>query len=147
MAGMIVIGLRLLIWLLLSADLEAANVAIGLAVALALALPLPRRHRQLPVSDLARSLLASLRAIPVAYGEAVQLLCLRPGRELEELQPVEYRVGKPVAALVFLDVFRITLTPLTIALGMDAPGRRYRVHRLDRQRTPEKGKLHREQAP
>ena len=145
MAGMIVIGLRLLIWLLLSADLEAANVAIGLAVALAL--PLPRRHRQLPVSELGRSLLASLRAIPVAYGEAVQLLCLRPGRELEELQPVEYRVGKPVAALVFLDVFRITLTPLTIALGMDAPGRRYRVHRLDRQRPPHNRKHNREQAP
>jgi multicomponent Na+:H+ antiporter subunit E len=131
MAGVILIGVRLLIWLLLSADLEAANVAIGLAVALAL--PLPRRHRELPVSALGRALLASLRAIPLAYREAVQLLWLRPGRELEELQPVEYRVGRPVAALVFLDVFRITLTPLTIALGMDGPGRRYRVHRLERE--------------
>jgi multicomponent Na+:H+ antiporter subunit E len=131
MAGVILIGVRLLIWLLLSADLEAANVAIGLAVALAL--PLPRRHRQLPVSALGRALLASLRAIPLAYQEAVQLLWLRPGRELEELQPVEYRVGRPVAALVFLDVFRITLTPLTIALGMDGAGRRYRVHRLERE--------------
>lgn len=131
MAGLIVVGLRLLIWLLLSADLEAANVAIGLAVALAL--PMPRRHRQLPLRELLRSLLASLRAIPVAYVEAVQLLWRRPGRELEELQPVRYRPGDPVAALVFLDVFRITLTPLTIALGLDAPGRRYRVHRLDQQ--------------
>jgi multicomponent Na+:H+ antiporter subunit E len=132
MAGLIVIGLRLLIWLLLSADLEAANVAIGLAVALAL--PLPRRHRQLPVSELGRALLASLRAIPVAYLEAVQLLCQRPGRELEELQPVEYRVGRPTAALVFLDVFRITITPLTIALGLDASAQRYRVHRLAQRR-------------
>jgi multicomponent Na+:H+ antiporter subunit E len=131
MAGLILVSLRLLIWLLLSADLEAANVAIGLAVALAL--PLPRRHRQLPVSELGRSLLASLQAIPVAYLEAVQLLWRRPGRELEELQPVRYTVARPVAALVFLDVFRITLTPLTIALGMDPLGRRYRVHRLDRQ--------------
>jgi multicomponent Na+:H+ antiporter subunit E len=131
MAGLIVVGLRLLIWLLLSADLEAANVAIGLAVALAL--PLPRRRRQLPVSELAGSLLASLRAIPMAYREAVQLLWRRPGRELEELQPVRYRSGDPVAALVFLDVFRITLTPLTIALGLDAPGGSYRVHRLEQE--------------
>jgi multicomponent Na+:H+ antiporter subunit E len=139
MAGVILVGLRLLIWLLLSADLEAANVAIGLAVALAL--PLPRRHRQLPVSELGRSLLASLRAIPLAYLEALQLLWHRPSRELEELQPVMYKAARPVAALVFLDVFRITLTPLTIALGMDAPGRRYRVHRLEDQRVlgPEKG--------
>jgi multicomponent Na+:H+ antiporter subunit E len=139
MAGVILVGLRLLIWLLLSADLEAANVAIGLAVALAL--PLPRRHRQLPVSELGRSLLASLRAIPLAYLEALQLLWHRPSRELEELQPVKYKAARPVAALVFLDVFRITLTPLTIALGMDAPGRRYRVHRLEDQRVlgPEKG--------
>jgi multicomponent Na+:H+ antiporter subunit E len=132
MAGLIVIMLRLSIWLLLSADLEAANVAIGLAVALAL--PLPRRHRQLPLSELGRSLLASVRAIPLAYVEAAQLLWRRPGRELEELQSVEYTVVRPVAALVFLDVFRITLTPLTIALGLDASGQRYRVHRLAPQR-------------
>jgi len=102
---------------------------------------LPRRHRQLPVSELGRSLLASLRAIPLAYLEALQLLWHRPSRELEELQPVMYKAARPVAALVFLDVFRITLTPLTIALGMDAPGRRYRVHRLEDQRVlgPEKG--------
>lgn len=128
MAGLILIALRLLIWLLLSADLEAANVAIGLAVAVAL--PLPRRHRQLPLSELGRALLASLRAIPVAYREAVLLLLRRPGREQEELQSVEYRVTQPLAPLVFLDVFRITLTPLTIALGLDASGQRYRVHRL-----------------
>lgn len=133
MAGLILIALRLLIWLLLSADLEAANVAIGLAVALAL--PLPRRHRQLPISELAGSLWASLRAIPVAYREAVQLLVRHPGREVEELQPVDYQVARPVAAQVFLDVFRITLTPLTIALGIDASGQRYRVHRLKQQRT------------
>jgi multicomponent Na+:H+ antiporter subunit E len=32
---------------------------------------------------------------------------------------------------VFLDVFRITLTPLTIALGLEAGGSSYRVHRLE----------------
>jgi multicomponent Na+:H+ antiporter subunit E len=140
MAGLIVIALRLLIWLLLSADLEAANVAIGLAVAMAL--PLPRRHRQPPLSELGRALLASLRAIPQAYIEAVQLLWRRPGREREERLPVEYQAARPVAALVFLDVFRITLTPLTIALGLDPSGRLYRVHRLDQERAhgPQEGR-------
>jgi multicomponent Na+:H+ antiporter subunit E len=131
MARVIVIGLRLLIWLLLSADLEAANVAIGLAVALAL--PLPRQHRHLPLADLGRALVASLRAIPQAYREALLLLWRRPSREAQLLQPAEFRSGRPVAALVFLDVFRITITPLTIALGMEGGGS-YVVHRLEEER-------------
>ncbi|MFM7732187.1 MAG: sodium:proton antiporter [Cyanobium sp.] len=129
MARLIVISLRLLIWLLLSADLEAANVAIGLAVALAL--PLPRQRRALPLAELGAALLASLRAIPLAYREAFVLLLRRPGREVELLQAADFRPSGPLAALVFLDVFRITITPLTIALGMDAGGRCYRVHRLE----------------
>jgi multicomponent Na+:H+ antiporter subunit E len=132
MARLIVVSLRLLIWLLLSADLEAANVAIGLAVALAL--PLPRQQRHLQPSALARSLLASLRAIPLAYQEAFVLLWRRPAREVEQLQAAEFRRRRPVSALVFLDVFRITITPLTIALGMDASGGSYRVHRLEEER-------------
>jgi multicomponent Na+:H+ antiporter subunit E len=132
MARLIVVSLRLLIWLLLSADLEAANVAIGLAVALAL--PLPRQRRALPLAELGRSLLASLRAIPLAYREAFVLLLRRPSREVELLQAAEFSPRGPVAPLVFLDVFRITITPLTIALGMDAGGSRYRVHRLESER-------------
>lgn len=128
MAAVIVIGLRLLIWLLLSADLEAANLAIGLAVALAL--PLPRRLRRLPLAALGHALVASLRAIPQAFTEALQLLLRRPGREILEREPADWPDGQPPAAVVFLDVFRITLTPLTIALGMEEPGHRYRVHRL-----------------
>jgi multicomponent Na+:H+ antiporter subunit E len=31
---------------------------------------------------------------------------------------------------VFLDVFRITLTPFTIVLGLEDGGRRYRIHAL-----------------
>jgi len=79
---------------------------------------------------------ASLRAIPQAYGEAFQLVLRRPGRERLEHTPVEWSrqgrsQGQPPAALVFLDVFRITLTPLTIALGLEAGGSSYRVHRLE----------------
>lgn len=128
MARLIVIGLRLLVWLLLSADLEATNVAIGIAVALLL--PLPRRQPDLAFSDLRRSLLASLLAIPLAYREAFLLLCHRPEQEEQCLQRAEFSPKRPLAVVVFLDVFRITITPLTIALGMDADGSHYRVHRL-----------------
>jgi multicomponent Na+:H+ antiporter subunit E len=125
MARLIVVAMRLLVWCLLSADLEAANLAIGLAVALAL-----------PQPQLLRAVLLSLRAIPQAYGEAFALVLRRPARERLEHTPVEWpsqgrSTTHPPAALVFLDVFRITLTPLTIALGMDAGGTSYRVHRLE----------------
>lgn len=62
MARLIVLAMRLLVWCLLTADLEAANLAIGVAVALAL--PQPRPNRSLPPSQLLRALSASLRAIP-----------------------------------------------------------------------------------
>jgi multicomponent Na+:H+ antiporter subunit E len=128
MARLIVITLRLLIWLLLTADLEAANVAIGVAVALAL--PLPRRLRRLSLQELGRAFAASLGALPQAYREAA-LLLLHPREELSEVhdEPV-LLTGHPSSALVFLDVFRITLTPFTIALGLDQGGRCYRVHQL-----------------
>ena len=134
MARLIVLAMRLLVWCLLTADLEAANLAIGVAVALAL--PQPRPNRTLPPSQLLRVLSASLRAIPQAYGEAFQLVLRRPARERLESTPVEWpRQGRsqaqPPAARVFLDVFRITLTPLTIALGLEAGGGSYRVHRLE----------------
>jgi multicomponent Na+:H+ antiporter subunit E len=137
MARLIVVAMRLLVWCLLSADLEAANLAIGLAVALAL--PQPRANRSLPLAQLLQAVLASLRAVPQAYAEAFQLVLRRPARERLEHSPVEWSrqgrsQGQPPAALVFLDVFRITLTPLTIALGMDAAGTSYRVHRLEERR-------------
>lgn len=134
MARLIVVAMRLLVWCLLTADLEAANLAIGLAVALAL--PQPRPNRTLPPAQLVRAVLVSLRAVPQAYGEAFQLVLRRPAREQLESTPVEWpRQSRnpvhPPSALVFLDVFRITLTPLTIALGMEAGGTSYRVHRLE----------------
>ncbi|MGL6135631.1 MAG: Na+/H+ antiporter subunit E [Prochlorococcaceae cyanobacterium] len=128
MARLIVIALRLVIWLLLSADLDMANVAIGVAVALAL--PLPRRLRRLSLRQLGQAFAASLGALPQAYREAAQLL-LHPRLERSEVHDEPVLVpGRPSSALVFLDVFRITLTPFTIALGLDDGGRSYRVHKL-----------------
>jgi multicomponent Na+:H+ antiporter subunit E len=38
--------------------------------------------------------------------------------------------GQGASLLIFLEVFRITLTPLTIALGIEPGARACRVHRL-----------------
>ncbi|WP_043369330.1 Na+/H+ antiporter subunit E [Cyanobium sp. PCC 7001] len=132
---MITIALRLLIWCLLSADLGTTNVAIGLAVALAL--PQARHSRHLPLRQLFRLLLACLVAIPVAYAEAVRLLLRGPRLEgRQEASPVTARGS---ALLTFLEVFRITLTPLTIALGVERGGRAYRIHRMGRPLPPGEG--------
>lgn len=127
MARLITVLLRLLIWLLLSADLSTLNVVIGVLVALLL--PMARRPRPLPPRLLLRALRDSLLAIPQAYGEAlVLLLQRRPWQERLESQPWS---AQGASLLIFLEVFRITLTPLTIALGIEQPGARAcRVHRL-----------------
>lgn len=126
MARLITVALRLLIWLLLSADLSLTNALIGLLVALAL--PMARRSRPLRLPELIRSLLASLAAVPQAYAEALRLLIRGP--RLEERLESQRFTGSRSALLVFLEVFRVTLTPLTIALGIEAGGRAFRVHRL-----------------
>ena len=127
MARLITVAMRLLIWCLLSGDLSTTNVAIGLAVALALPMG---RSRHVPLRQLLSQLLASLVAIPVAYGEAFTLLFL--GSRLQgRVEPSPVRAHGS-ALLTFLEVFRITLTPLTIALGVERNGRAYRVHRMAR---------------
>ena len=47
--------------------------------------------------------------------------------------------GKAPALLVFLEVFRVTITPLTIALGIEPGGRAFRVHRLAPPPAPRQG--------
>jgi len=126
MARLITVALRLLIWLLLSADLSWINVLIGLLVAVLL--PMARRSRPLPLRQLLVALAASLAAIPQAFMEASQLL--RGGRRLEERLESQRFMGPRSSLLVFLEVFRVTLTPLTIALGLEPDGRAFRIHRL-----------------
>ena len=117
-------GLRLAIWLLLSGDMSRANVAIGLAVALLL----PRaRSQPLGLRELLVALGRCLLAIPQAYGEALTLMLGGEPVEREILQPA---TDRPAPLLVFLEVFRITLTPFTIALGLAPDGSHYRVHTL-----------------
>ncbi|MGB5135345.1 MAG: hypothetical protein WBN89_09255 [Prochlorococcaceae cyanobacterium] len=128
MSRLILIAMRMLIWLLLTADPDELNVAIGLAVSLAL--PLPRRVRSLTPAQLWRALAASVAAVPQAYSEAVQLLLHRRLEESVVHDEPARASGRPSSVLVFLDVFRITITPFTIALGLDDGGRSYRVHHL-----------------
>lgn len=126
MARLITVLLRLLIWLLLNADLSWINGLIGALVALLL--PMARRTRPLRLRQLLVALRLSLLAIPQAYAEALQVLW--GGRALEDRLESQRFTGSDSALLLFLEVFRVTLTPLTIALGIDTGGRAFRVHRL-----------------
>ena len=121
---------RLLLWALLTADLGAVNLSIGLA--LAILLPHAGSGRQ-PVVPTLKALLRSLAAVPLAYGEAIALIGAG-GRESESW------VQRPATdphnrLLIFLEVLAITLTPFTIVLGVsaggpDEPGPRYVIHQL-----------------
>ena len=135
MARLITVALRLLIWLLLSADITLINFLIGLLVAMLL--QMGRRSRPLPPQQLLASLFSSLAAIPQAYIEAMQLLL--GGKALEERLESQRFIGPRSALLVFLEVFRVTITPLTIALGIEPEGRAFRVHRLAPPPAPRQG--------
>ena len=121
---------RLLLWALLTADLSAVNLAIGLG--LAILLPHAGGGRQ-PLGPTLRALLRSLLAVPLAYGEALALMGAG-GREVESW------VDRPATdphnrLLIFLEVLAITLTPFTIVLGLsaggpDSTGPRYVIHQL-----------------
>lgn len=120
------IAFRLALWCLLTSDLSWFNLLIGLVVALLLpggrSRPLP-----LPMRALLRAIARSLLAIPQAYGEALRLI-FAPA--VEEREASEVATDRALPLLVFLDVFRITLTPFTIVLGLEDGGRRYRIHSL-----------------
>jgi len=80
-------------------------------------------------ADLSR---LNLLAVPQAYLEALRLIV---GREPEGEENSEATTDGTIPLLVFLDVFRITLTPFTIVLGLEDGGRRYRIHALTPGRT------------
>ncbi len=119
--GVLEIGLRLLIWFLLTGDLSWANIAIGVAVTLLLP-----RQPSAPVQwrDWGRVLKEIVLAIPQAYREAFEMI-LKP----HTVEAVVHKQALPnrSAGLVFLDIFLITFTPKTIVLDCDAQGT-YEVH-------------------
>ncbi|MFS8804322.1 Na+/H+ antiporter subunit E [Synechococcus sp. R55.6] len=121
--GLLEIGLRLLIWFLLTGNLSWDNVAIGVAATLLLP-----RQASAPVQwrDWGRVLQEILLAIPRAYWEAFEMI-LKP----HTVEEVVYKQTLPnrSAGLVFLDIFLITFTPKTIVLNCNAQGT-YEVHVL-----------------
>ena len=72
---------------------------------------------------------------------AISALTLRAvldsiGTRLDESREIaRYLTG----LLVFLEIFLISFTPLTLVLGISVDGRRYRLHRLEpnQQRAPQ----------
>lgn len=126
MGRVITVALRLLIWLLLTGDPGRVNVLIGVLVAVLL--PMSRRSRRLPLRPLLVALRDSLLAIPQAFAEGWVLL--RSGRALSERLESQRFSDCDSALLIFLEVVRVTLTPFTIALGLEAGGHAFRVHRL-----------------
>lgn len=133
MTPFLTIAFRLALWCLLTADPRPVNLAIGLAVALLL--PRVRGHALSP-RQLAAALGSTLRGVPQAYAEAFRMMVVPHGRErLQELPISELegsgRSRRAVDLLVFLDILRIGITPLTVIFGISGDGRRYKVHRLE----------------
>lgn len=138
MTPFLTIAFRLALWCLLTADPRPVNLAIGLAVALLL--PSHRGHG-LPLRQLAAAMGRTLRVIPQAYAEAFRMMRIPHGREQLVEIPASERVGpgrarRAPGVLVFLDILRISFTPLTLVLGISADGRRYRLHLLEPNRQP-----------
>lgn len=122
---------RLLLWGLLTADTSPPNLLIGFG--LAVLLPHARGRRQ-PLAPLLRALGHSLMAVPLAYGEALTLICGGPEEQ-------ESWIERPASStshrlVVFLEVLAITLTPFTIVLGLHRVDGQptYRIHQLRPQR-------------
>ena len=133
MTPFLTIAFRMALWCLLTADLRPVNLAIGLVVALLLP---SDRGRGLPPRQLAAAVGRTLRVIPQAYAEAFRMMRIPHGCqrlvEIPASEPVS--PGRPRRAaglLVFLEIFRISFTPLTLVLGISGDGRRYRLHLLE----------------
>ena len=127
MTGILNLILRLVIWFLLTADLSAANILIGVI----LALLIPRSYTSLGTfRDWLRTLWEALVAIPQAYFEAVEII-LRP--HLAEDITRERVKPRRSPGLIFLDVFLITFTPKTIVLNSKKDGW-YDVHYIRRRK-------------
>lgn len=106
--------LRMTIWLLLTADLSLANIAIGVAISFLLPTFGPRSYVAPSVlKDWLHILWEIIVAIPKAYIEAFEMM-LRPHRHEEITSEPSRRRRTP--GLLFLDIFLITFTPKTIVV-------------------------------
>ncbi|MEM8779667.1 MAG: cation:proton antiporter [Cyanobacteria bacterium P01_G01_bin.49] len=117
--------LRLVIWLLLTADLSPLNIMIGVAIAFLL----PHRvSASETLKDWLKVFGQTILAIPQAYLEAFQMI-IRPHQQSVITQE-QVKPGHS-SRLIFWDIFLITFTPKTIVLKYDPRGW-YEVHRIKR---------------
>ncbi|WP_414576876.1 Na+/H+ antiporter subunit E [Anabaena sp. CCY 9402-a] len=119
--------LRMVIWLLLTANVSLTNILIGVAIALLL----PRGYTSPEkLKDWLQVLVKTIVAIPVAYIEAFEII-FRPHKQedmiLERVKP------KRSPNLIFLDIFIITFTPKTIVVNYREEGW-YEVHQIQRRK-------------
>jgi len=127
MSGYLNIILRLTIWLLLTSDLSPENLAIGIVISLIL----PHTHQSIgTLRDWLRVLGKILRAIPIAYIEAIEMIFSPHQAEDTEIERVPPNRS---AGLIFLDIFLITFTPKTIVFKYHQDGG-YEVHRVKRRK-------------
>ena len=105
--------IRLCFWLLLTADIGPANICIGLAAAVLIP-KIPGK----PVSGkiLTAVLLLCLRAVPVAYLQAADMVIRRHRFEYTETHPVRFGFNPLV---IFMEIFLVTFTPKTLVIGFD----------------------------
>lgn len=119
--------LRLVIWFLLTSDVSTTNIIIGVAIALLL----PRGYTSPgTIKEWLRLLVNLIKAIPIAYLEAVEIM-LRPHNE-EEMMLERVRPRRS-SQFIFLDIFLITFTPKTIVVKHHEQGW-YAVHRISRRK-------------
>lgn len=115
--------IRLTIWFLLTSDLSVENIIIGLLIAFLL----PRSYKSsVKLQDWLKMLGKILRAIPLAYLEAFEII-IRPHNREDFI--MERAKLKRSPLLIFLDVFLITFTPKTIVVRYNQEGY-YEVHRI-----------------
>ncbi|AUT04043.1 cation:proton antiporter [Nostoc sp. CENA543] len=115
--------LRLVIWLLLTANVSLTNILIGVAIALLL----PRVYTSPDkIKDWLQVIVKIIVAIPVAYLEAFEII-FRPHQHEEII--LEHVKPKRSPNLVFLDIFIITFTPKTIVTKYREEGW-YEVHQI-----------------
>ncbi|MGK7930558.1 MAG: cation:proton antiporter [Microcystaceae cyanobacterium] len=116
---------RLIIWLLLTADLSWFNIVIGVIVVTIIPHSYPPTAR---VREWFQALWQLLIAIPQAYWEAIEMMIYPHTEEeiiLEKIPP------NRSSRLIFLDIFRITFTPKTIVVKYKKGGF-YAIHQVRR---------------
>ena len=116
---------RLIIWLLLTADLSWFNILIGVIFVSIIPRSYPSSAN---IRDWIQVLWQLLITIPQAYYEAIEMIIYPHTEEeiiLEKIPP------NRSSRLIFIDIFRITFTPKTIVVKYRKGGF-YAIHRVRR---------------